>query len=169
MRKTFVDWMLAASVLCAAPSARAHHSVAYYSATDKIELAGEIASIRWQNPHIRFELRTVGSDGAATTWQLESSAIYLREKDGVTRDLFRVGDRVKVFGRTSSHDAAAMLVTNMLLPDGREAPLWPNTGPHFVSADKWITATPELVDAAAENRGIFRVWRPKEVSLASLP
>ena len=162
------SWLLGGLALLTLSSALAHHSVAYYS-SQRIELEGEIAAIRWQNPHIRFELRTVGGDGAATTWQLESSAIYLREKDGVTRDLFRVGDRVKVFGRTSSHDAAALLVTNMLLPDGREAPLWPNTGPHFVSADKWITATPKLVDAAAENRGIFRVWRPNEVSLASLP
>jgi len=168
MTSRFRSWLVGGLALLTSSSVLAHHSVAYYS-SGRIELAGEITTIRWQNPHIGFELRTVDSDGAAKTWRLESSAIYLREKDGVTRDLFRVGDRVKVFGRTSSHDAAALLVTNVLLPDGREAPLWPNTGPHFVSADKWITAKPELVDAATENRGIFRVWRPNEVSLASLP
>jgi hypothetical protein len=48
----------------------------------------------------------------------------------------------------------------MLVPDGREAPMWPNTTAHFVTADKWITAKPRLVDAASENRGLFRVWRP---------
>jgi len=147
----------------------AHHSVAYYSG-EPIELAGELTEVRWRNPHIGFALRTVASDGAEKMWRLESSAIFLREKDGVTRDLFRVGDPVKVFGRSSPHDAAALLVTNMLLPDGREAPLWPNTGPHFVSADKWITAKPQLVDAAAESRGIFRVWRPNQMPpLAALP
>ncbi len=161
-------WCLIAGLSLLTPSVLAHHSVAYYS-SETIELAGEITEIRWQNPHIRFALRTIGSDRAEKTWRLESSSIFLREKDGVTRELFRVGDRVKVFGRSSSHDAAALLVTNMLLPDGREAPLWPNTGPHFVSADKWITTRPQLVDAARENRGIFRVWRPNEVSLASLP
>jgi hypothetical protein len=163
-------WLLAASALCAAPLALAHHSVAYYSATDRIELVGEIASIQWQNPHIRFELKTVGADGAAKLWHLESSSIFLREKDGVTRDLFRVGDEVRVYGRTSTHDAAALLVTNMLLPDGREAPLWPNTLPHFVGTDRWITTKPTLVDAASENRGIFRVWRPnQQASLGGLP
>jgi hypothetical protein len=161
-------WCLIAGLAFLTPSVLAHHSVAYYS-SERIELAGEITEIRWQNPHIRFALRAIGSDGAEKTWRLESSSIFLREKDGVTRELFRVGDHVRVFGRSSSHDAAAMLVTNMLLPDGREAPLWPNTGPHFVSADKWITAQPQLVDGVRENRGIFRVWRPKEVSLASLP
>jgi len=161
-------WCLIAGLAFLTPSVLAHHSVAYYS-SERIELAGEITEIRWQNPHIRFALRAIGSDGAEKTWRLESSSIFLREKDGVTRELFRVGDHVRVFGRSSSHDAAAMLVTNMLLPDGREAPLWPNTGPHFVRADKWITAQPQLVDGVRENRGIFRVWRPKEVSLASLP
>ena len=132
-------WLIGGVALMASPALLGHHSVAYYSG-ERIELAGEITEIRWQNPHIRFALRTVGSDGAEATWRLESSSIFLRQKDGVTRDLFRVGDRVKVFGRTSSQKAAELLVTNMLLPDGREAPLWPNTGPHFVSADKWISA-----------------------------
>jgi hypothetical protein len=160
--------LLACFVLCTPLAVFAHHSVAYYSG-ERIELAGELTEVRWQNPHIGFALRTVASDGAEKMWRLESSAIFLREKDGVTRDLFRVGDPVKVFGRSSPHDAAALLVTNMLLPDGREAPLWPNTGPHFASADKWITAKPQLADAASERRGIFRVWRPNEVSLATLP
>lgn len=161
------SWLIGGVALLTTPTVLAHHSVAYYS-TDRIELAGEITEIQWQNPHISFALRAVDGDGVQKTWRLESSSIFLREKDGVTRDLFRVGDRVQVFGRTSSHDASRLLVTNMLLPDGREAPLWPNSEPHFVSADKWIAAKPQLVDAAAENRGIFRVWRPNQASLASL-
>ena len=160
--------LLVALVLNAPLATFAHHSVAFYS-TQKIELEGEITKIEWQNPHIRFGLKTVGSDGTEKTWRLESSSIFLREKDGVTRDLFHVGDDVKVYGRPSSYDTSAVLVTNMLLPDGREAPLWPNTTAHFVTADKWITAKPRLVDAAAENRGLFRVWRPNAVSLAALP
>jgi hypothetical protein len=171
MRSAVVSWLAAVSAFCGTPSVLAHHSVAFYS-TDKIELAGEVTAIRWRNPHIQFELRAVDGNGAAKVWRLESSAIYLREKDGVTRDLFRVGDEVKVYGRPSPHDASALLVTNMLLPDGREAPLWPNTSPHFVGADRWITAKPTLVDAASENRGIFRVWRPNEWSgaaMAALP
>jgi hypothetical protein len=162
------SWLVGGLLVVASLPVAAHHSTAYYSA-EMLELAGEITEVRWQNPHIGFELRTVGSDGAAKIWRLESSAVYLREKDGVTRGLFRVGDRVRVYGRTSPRNPGALLVTNMLLPDGREAPLWPNAGPHFAGADKWITAKPQLVDAAAENRGIFRVWRPNQASLASLP
>jgi len=125
-------------VLCGVATtfdASAHHSVALYS-NDKIELTGELTRIDWQNPHIQFGLRTLGEGGAAKDWKLESSAIFLREKDGVTRELFHVGDRVRVAGRPSSHDPAALLVTNMLLPDGREAPMWPNTTARFVGPDK---------------------------------
>ena len=168
MRSAPKPWLATMLALCLPLTALAHHSVAFYS-TDKIELAGEIAKIDWKNPHIQFELRTLEGNGAEKIWRLESSAIYLREKDGVTRDLFHVGDKVRVAGRTSTHDTAALLVTNMLLPDGREAPLWPNQTPYFVAADKWITTKPQLVDAAAENRGLFRVWRPNEGTLASLP
>lgn len=169
MRVSPVHWLLCALALCEASFALAHHSVAFYS-NDKIELAGEITSIQWQNPHIRFGLRTVDAGGTPKEWQLEASSIFLRQKDGVTRDLFRVGDAVRVYGRPSPHDASALLVTNMLLPDGREAPLWPNESPHFVGTERWITATPKLVDAAAENRGLFRVWRPGEqAALAALP
>jgi hypothetical protein len=168
MHRSPGSWLLGIVALVAPLTVSSHHSVAFY-ANEKIELAGEITEIDWQNPHIQFALRTVGGDGAEKTWRLESSSIFLREKDGVTRDLFRVGDKVTVAGRPSAHDATALLVTNMLLPDGREAPLWPNTTARFVGADKWINAKPQLVDAAAENRGIFRVWRPNGVSLAALP
>ena len=64
--------VLLAFALCAPLAAWAHHSVAYYS-NEKIELEGEITKIEWQNPHIRFELRAVDSDGAEKTWRLEAA------------------------------------------------------------------------------------------------
>ena len=60
MRKALVSWALSGFTLCGAAAALAHHSVAYYSATDRIELAGEIASIQWQTLPFRFELRSPG-------------------------------------------------------------------------------------------------------------
>jgi hypothetical protein len=168
MRRSRCAGLFGVCVPFLALSASAHHSVAFYS-IEKIELAGEITRIDWRNPHIQFGFSELRADGTRKDWHLESSSIFLREKDGVTRALFRVGDEVRIAGRPSAHDDAALLVTNMLLPDGREAPLWPNTSARFVTADKWISAKPEIVDAATENRGIFRVWRPNEVSLAGLP
>lgn len=147
----------------------AHHSVALYS-TETIELDGQLVGIAWQNPHIEFTLKVAAAGGADELWRLESSSIFLRERDGVTKELFHLGDVVKVAGRPSRRDALTLLATNMLLPDGREAPLWPQAGARFVAADQLIRGDTRSVDAAAENRGLFRVWLPPiPASLARLP
>jgi hypothetical protein len=152
---------LALVVLAAVPvdSSIAHHSVALYS-NDTIELEGELVGVEWQNPHIEFTLRVAAADGTERLWRLESSSIFLRQRDGVTRDLFRVGDHVKVAGRPSTRDAYTALATNMLLPDGREAPLWPQASARFGPAERLIKGESRVVDAAAENKGLFRVWLP---------
>ncbi len=137
-------------------AAHAHHSIALFAP----ELEGELAAIEWQNPHIRFALRARSATGAEQVWRLESSSIFLREQDGVTRDLFRLGDHVKVAGRPSRRESSTLLVTNMLLPDGREAPLWPLATARFVAVDKMIKGETRAVNSAAENRGYFRVWLP---------
>lgn len=157
-------------LLSAVSAVHAHHSTAFYT-NETLELQGELVDIQWQNPHIKFALKTVSAAGVETVWRLEASSIFLRQQDGVTRDLFRVGDRVKVFGRRSQRDATALLATNMLLPDGREAPLWPQAQPRFVTAERMIKgSTGATIDTAKEKRGIFRVWLPPlPGSLASLP
>jgi hypothetical protein len=93
-------------------------------------------------------------------WNVESSSIFLREQDGVTKDLFRPGDRVKIVGRRSPRDASALLGLNVLLPDGREALLWPAQPARFSTADNLIRGDSKIVRAPGDNRGIFRVWLP---------
>jgi hypothetical protein len=54
------SWLVGGLALMPSAWVLAHHSVAYYSG-ERIELAGEITEIKWQNPHISFALRTVDS------------------------------------------------------------------------------------------------------------
>ena len=159
MRSSASVVLLAAASLLGVSTASAHHSVAFYS-NEIHEIEGEIMEVAWQNPHVTLTVRsTVGRD-AGKLWLLESSSIFLRQRDGVTRDLFRIGDRVKVAGRRSPRDDSALLGLNMLLPDGREALLWPEQPARFAPADKLIRGSGQAVDAAAEKKGIFRVWSP---------
>ena len=136
-----------------------HHSVAFYS-NELATVQGELVEIAWQNPHIKPAVRSAGPVDAGKLWHVESSSIFLRQQDGDTRDLFRVGDSVKVIGRRSPRDASALLGLNLLLPDACEALLWPSQPPRFAAADKLITRRAQVVDAARENRSIFRVWLP---------
>ena len=141
-------------LVCAQPAA-AHHSTAFYT-NDFVELEGEFVRIDWYNPHVRFELRTLGPDGAEKLWQMEASAISALQRRGVTRDLFQVGDRVKIAAHPSSRRASELQLTNVLLPDGRQASLWLDSPPRF--GNQVIGGSKSVVDAARENRGFFRVW-----------
>jgi hypothetical protein len=151
---------LAIALLACAPAATAHHSTAFYSG-EFIELEGELTRIDWVNPHVRFVLRATGADGEEHLFRMEASAISALERRGVTQDLFNEGDRVTVAAHPSTRNLLELQVTNVLLADGREASLWLDSPARFAGTGAaMIGATDTLVDAAAENRGLFRVWTP---------
>jgi hypothetical protein len=163
----FIAFSLFAAAISLAGSepASAHHSTAFY-ADEFVELEGELVRVDWINPHVRLVLKTKGADGSDKLWQMESSAISALERRGVTRDLFNIGDRVKIAAHASTRDPSQLQLTNVLLPDGREASLWLDSPPRFNR--QVIGTTERVVDAAAENRGFFRVWsgpRPYSVDL----
>jgi hypothetical protein len=158
---------LAAALIAATCSAAAHHSTSFYAA-EFVELEGELMRVDWINPHVRFVLRTTDSGGAEKLWRMEASAISALERRGVTRDLFKAGERVKIAGHVSTRDPSQLQLTNVLFPDGREASLWLDSPPRF--KQDVIGTTDRVVDAAGENRGFFRVWsgpRPPQTKLTA--
>ncbi len=130
--------------------AQAHHSVAFYS-DEVVELAGELVAVEWRNPHVTWQMKVIGDAGEEELWFLEAASKYPLERAGVSRDLFAIGDRLTVAGNKSRREENVMLATNMLLENGEELLLWGNIAVHFGDASK-------AVDAASEDRGIFRVW-----------
>jgi len=155
MRATQHFAFLAAALLAASQPVAAHHSTAFYG-DEFVELEGEFVRVDWINPHVRFVLRTTDAGGAEKLWQMEASAISALERRGVTRDLFKTGERVKIAGHVSTRDPAQLQLTNVLFADGREASLWLDSSPRF--KQEVIRTTDRVVDAASENRGFFRVW-----------
>jgi uncharacterized protein DUF6152 len=151
---------LAAAWLACAPPAAAHHSTAFYTG-ELVELQGELVRIDWINPHVRFVLRTTAADGSEKLYRMEASAISALQRRGVSRDLFKVGDRVTIAAHPSSRNPLELQLTNVLLKDGREASLWLDAPPRFAQAGaQMIRSADTVVDAAQENRGLFRVWTP---------
>jgi uncharacterized protein DUF6152 len=144
-----------AAVFAASQPVAAHHSTAFY-ADEFVELEGELVRVDWINPHVRFVLLTTDAGGAAKLYQMEASAISALERRGVTRDLFKTGERVKIAGHASTRDPSQLQLTNVLFADGREASLWLDSSPRF--KQEVIRKTESVVDAASENRGFFRVW-----------
>jgi hypothetical protein len=145
--------------------ASAHHSRAEYSA-EALEIEGTLVAVLWRNPHPGFTIETVGPDGKRTTWEVEGwSSLYTFDRAGIARDRFAEGDTVRVVGLPSGRRPARMLGTHILLADGTEAVLKRDADPywarpeHLGGREKWESATrTAVVDASAENRGLFRVW-----------
>jgi hypothetical protein len=146
--------ILGAGLAAMALPAAAHHSTSFY-AEEFLELEGEFVRIDWVNPHVRFVFRTV-ADGNEKLWQMEASAISALERRGVTRDLFKTGEPVKIAAHQSRRNPSQLQLTNVLFTDGREASLWLDQAPRF--KDDVIRTAERVVDAARENRGFFRVW-----------
>src|SRR5687767_3508373 len=109
---------MAASLLGSPLSA--HHSTAEYDAATIVEGRGEVVSIIWRNPHVRFQISTKAVDGNEQLWDIESADLTRLDRAGLPRDLLKVGDVVSFAGNPSTRSPRRMYVTNLLVADGRE-------------------------------------------------
>jgi hypothetical protein len=158
--------LLACAILAAVPlAAAAHHSRAEYTEGAR-EIEGTLLAIVWRNPHPGFTVEAVDADGRRTVWEVEGfSSLYTFDRAGIARERFAEGDRLRVVGLPSGRRPGRMLGTHILLADGTEAVLKRDADPYWAKSEhiggreKWETATRSaVVDARAENRGVFRTW-----------
>ena len=103
----------------------AHHSTSFYG-DEVVEIEGELAGLKWRNPHVTWQLKIINEAGEEELWNLEGASTYPLKRAGVTRDLFIIGDHIKVAGNMSLKEKQVFLAKNMLLSDGRELLLWGN-------------------------------------------
>ena len=136
----------------------AHHGRAHYG-EETVEMAAEIIEISWRNPHITFQVRAINEAQEEETWELESGSKYvLGRTTGATSDMFNVGDRVRIAGQVSSLYSNRMLLTNALLPDGREARMMPWARSRWVDASGAGEPVPVIVMTDNPERSLFRTW-----------
>ena len=127
-----------------------HHHPVYYS-EEIVQVEGELVSFQWRNPHPTWQLSVTNDAGEEELWTMEAASIYLLQRAGASKDMFRIGDRLTVGGLLSRREDNLMLAHTMVLPDGRDIVLWGKLAGRFNDDAK-------LVDAASEEKGIFRVW-----------
>ena len=109
----------------------AHHSTAEYDAGTTVEARGEVVSVLWRNPHVRFQVSTKAIDGNEQLWDVESADLTRLDRAGLPRELLNVGDTISFAGNPSTRTARRMYVTNLLVADGREILLRGNVKPRF--------------------------------------
>ena len=149
--------VVALTMLSAPVVAGAHHSFAVYS--DEItEVAGELVEVYWGNPHVRLTMNSAEA-GEAGTWTLETGNPYILQRRGLPRELFRPGDRIRAAGRVHRGQATQLWLHNLMLGDGQELLMLAGVEPRWnedaLGGDGSGTT---VADAAAQNRGLFRVW-----------
>ena len=76
--------------------------------------------LQWYNPHVRMQIRVETDNGASEIWDMEAMDVNSLDRAGVPRDLVEVGQTVTIAGTPSSRRPRALLLTNLMLPDGRE-------------------------------------------------
>ena len=152
------------AILLGSATAGAHHSTTHFS-REVTELEGTLIELRWRNPHIYFFLETEEANGEKKIWELEAGTIYMIGRAGVTRDMFTVGERIRVAGNRSDHYEDKFWVENVLTSDGREILVVATGKPYFTdeivgSRDKWTNEAFIQNTAPVAGDGIFRVWSP---------
>ena len=154
-------------------AASAHHSFAANFRVDTvIELEGEVVEVRWQNPHIEFDLRVDGEAGEAEVWTVESQSISgLRVRD-ITEPFVSPGDRIRIAGNPPRRDTGNVYLSNILLADGEELILrGGQTAPRFT--DRVAPAAGARFategDGTRPELGLFRVWTTPAASPFPFP
>jgi hypothetical protein len=96
----------------------AHHSFfAEFDEKHPVKVTGAISRVEWENPHIWFYLDVKGLDGKVTTWGFSANAPGQLMRQGVTKDMFKLGAVITVEGfraKDGSNNANGQKVT---LPD----------------------------------------------------
>lgn len=142
-------WLAAGAAAGFSLSLAAHHSTAEYDASTIVEDRGEVVSVIWRNPHVRFQISTKAIDGNEQLWDIESADLTRLDRAGLPRDLLQVGDMVQFAGNPSSRTARRMYVTNLLVRDGREILLRGNVPPRWPTASAVGTEVTFTRDATA--------------------
>ncbi len=105
---------------CSAP-AFAHHSKAEYDDSTFVEARGEVVSVLWSNPHLRFQVSTRSIDGNPQLWEVEGEDLSRLDRAGLGgRDLFEVGDVITFAGNPSTRNERRMYATHLVIENGGE-------------------------------------------------
>jgi len=82
------------------PSARlqGHHNFAdYYLEKDTIEIDGEVVEFQFKNPHSWIHVQARDPFGGEKVYAAEWSSVSRLDRDGITKDFFKIGDRVRIW------------------------------------------------------------------------
>ena len=141
----------------------AHHSVGgNFDPGTTIEIEGEITSIQWRNPHVKFTLAVTSESGQQEQWEVETHSLSIMRRMNAIDPFVEIGDQVKAAGWPALRSDHGMFVNNMLLPSGDEFVFEFTPEPADLRWSDRLWGTNEIwyaeAGAAGAEQGIFKVW-----------
>ena len=123
IKRTLGCMALCGLLMTAGTSLQAHHSLAGVYEMDKpTELEGQIADVKFTNPHGSVGLNVKNADGTTTKWvfTLGSATALARRGIGRTgKNALRPGDDVKIKFLPAKNGSPLGFLQSVTMPDGR--------------------------------------------------
>ena len=121
MKPKPIALLLTVVLLVFALSAFSHHSFsAEYDANKPVTVTGVVKKVEWQNPHIWFYVEVKDESGKLTTWGFSGGPPGMLARRGITRDVLKVGDVIKVEGFRAKDGSNNGSGGNVTFADGRK-------------------------------------------------
>ena len=112
-----------ATVLAAAGLLQAHHSLAgVYDMKAEKELQGEVAQIKFSNPHGSLSLDVKDADGKTTEWVLTLGSATALAQRGIGKtgpNALHQGDKITVKFLPAKDGSPLGFLKTVIMPDGR--------------------------------------------------
>jgi hypothetical protein len=119
--KTKLGFFAGVLVVALAAPLVAHHSfAAEYDAAKPVSVKGTVKKVEWQNPHIWFYVDVKDDDGKVTTWGFSGGPPGMLQRRGITRDVLKIGDVIKVDGFRAKDGSNNASGGNVTFADGRK-------------------------------------------------
>ena len=88
--------LVSAAFVTGSGAALAHHSFAMFDTDHPMELSGTVTEFKFTSPHTFILLEVKGSDGSATTWNLEGASPGALVREGWASKTLKPGDELKM-------------------------------------------------------------------------
>ena len=99
--------------------ANGHHSFAVeFTAEETATIKGVVAEVWFRNPHVRYFVDVVNSDGATERWDTRGSSPSLLVRKGWTKTTIKAGDEVTIKGHLGRDDKKMLSIISVELADG---------------------------------------------------
>jgi hypothetical protein len=115
--------LLTVLLLAVALPLAAHHGTGVAYQVDKeITIKGTVTEWIWSNPHCGLLFDATDDKGETIHWGAELGNPHLLSQAGMSRDVFKVGDKVTVVGNPARSGAPRLQLKEVTLADGRVLP-----------------------------------------------